>query len=241
MHKALFGVILAGLATAVQAQQVPGMTERYTYTYVTPGAAPDFSGASYVYNNTINLDAVAGTTGTPLSIQPGAQNIVFYGFGGTTVSPPSAPDGTPVVGVTVTSPGGPGNGWGFDYSGGANGFLNPTIIGGRRALSFAGGGFGVLSNGRFLSSVIITGDWSSLANRTAASFGAGYLILDDFAFDGTSTRFTIVTDNYQGINPSISFALLGAGVPEPQSWVLLLAGFALIGAGLRRQRLPEAT
>lgn len=239
MFKYLFAVGAVAMATVAQAQ-VPSITERYTYTYVTPGAAADFSGASYVYNNTLNLDEVAGETGVALSIQPGAQNIVVYGFGGTTVSPTFAPDYTPLVPVSITSPGGPGNGWGFDYTGGANGFLNPTIIGGRRALAFSGGGFGVLSNGRFLSSVIIAGDWSSLANRTAASFGAGYSILDDFAFDGMTTRFTIVTDSYQGINPSISFALLGAGVPEPQSWALMLSGFALIGVGLRRKRLPAA-
>jgi hypothetical protein len=37
--------------------------------------------------------------------------------------------------------------------------------------------------------------------------------------------------------PAVAAALLGASaVPEPQSWALLIAGFGVVGAGMRRRR-----
>ena len=235
----LIAAAVAGVSSAASAQLA---VERYTYSYINPGAPGNFAGAGYVYNNTLNLDSNSGTVGYGLTIAAGAQGINFYGGGGTTISPASAPDFTALVPVTVTSPGGSGQFWGFDYFGGTNGYLSLGVLGGRNALLFSGGGSAIVeAGGRFLSSVVIAGDWSSLANRTAAAFNSNFNVLDNFSFDGTNTRFTVETSNYLlGQNPQISFALLGGGVPEPASWAMLIAGFGLVGAAARRRRVVSA-
>lgn len=224
------------LPTAAAAQ----IAERYTYTYITPGSLPDFSDSSFVYNNTFNLKPGATAFDFNFSIVPGAQGINTYGINGTTTSPTSVPDGSSSYLFTVTPTASPDQGFGLDYFGGATGFIASTTVGGRYALGFSGGGTsGVDIGGRFVSSVVLLGDWSSAASHTPVSYGSGYSVLQDFVYDGTNTRFVISTDDFQGTSPGISFSLLGArigAVPEPATWSMMIVGFGAVGASVRRRR-----
>ena len=240
----LLSALLVCLAGTVSAQ-IPTPIERFTYNYINPGL-PDFSNASLVYNNTLNLDATAGTLVVdPLTFQPLATSIVIHGIDTTTVAPTTVPDGTASTAVTVISPGGSGQGWGFDYNIVASptagqSFLTTGVSGGRNTLTFTGGGTGLLSDhGRFLSTVVLMGDWSDLASHSAPTHSVGYSVLSDFVFSGGATRYIVETTDYQtGVNPNIAFTLFGsaAAVPEPSTWALLLAGGAFLAGAVRRRR-----
>ena len=247
-YLALAGVLAATIAS--QANADPLIVTRWTYTYVTP-VLTDFSGSHFVYNNSLYLNQDAGTYAATVNFQSVATDIHFYAEGGTTVDPLSAPDHTPAVPMTITTPGGPGQLVGFDYNGVATdtpglSFLTYGVIGSQYALTFTGGGTNLLdTDGTFHSLVVIDGDWSSASSHTAASYGAGYTLENDFTYDAISnkTTFRISTFDYDGTNPGISFSLLGAdvaAVPEPATWVAMIAGFALLGATMRRRKVAWA-
>lgn len=244
MKKPVLG-LLAILSFCAAAQDNPNV-ERYTYSYIDPGAAGTFSGAALVYNNSFRIaDGFSGDAFYTVSARPLATGITFYAVNGATIDPTSSPDGTPVTNVKVTGNGGDGQGWGFDYAVVASpvagqSFLQQDVVDGHYVLRFNGGGAGLLPSGaRFLSSVVIQGDWTAPASHSPVSYGAGYTVDQDFAFDGTSTRFTIETSNYNGTGPSIGFYLIGAPVPEPGTWALLLLGLGPLVALQARRRLPR--
>ena len=54
-----------------------------------------------------------------------------------------------------------------------------------------------------------------------------------------SVSFTLNTVNFSlsGSNPGDSFRIITAAtVPEPVTWAMLVTGFGLVGAGMRRSR-----
>lgn len=53
----------------------------------------------------------------------------------------------------------------------------------------------------------------------------------------TETSGTVGFDNFQFDTPT---AVAAAGVPEPAGWAMMVAGFGLLGAGLRRPRTGRA-
>ncbi len=59
--------------------------------------------------------------------------------------------------------------------------------------------------------------------------------VQQFSEDGNRGRFSYISRQYLG-NGSATLSLVDAGVPEPASWALMIAGFGLIGHGLRRRR-----
>lgn len=91
----------------------------------------------------------------------------------------------------------------------------------------ANGGIGPISpgNGYFRDAATsFANSTGYLANFTLASAGTvGFFIYDDF-----------LSDNSGGISLSI------AAVPEPASWAMMVSGFGLLGAALRRQRKTAA-
>ncbi len=240
MRKLLTGSLLVA-TFAGSAWAAPIAIERYSYTYITPSGF-DFGGSSFVYTNTVNFDSGAGTLNGTLNFRPVAFNISIYGQGSTVVTPSSVPDHTPSAVITAISPGGPGQGYGFDYRGlastvPADGFLTPGIVGGRYALNFAGGGTGTVANGaRFVSIASITGDFSDPSMHTGLSFSPGYAVEENFTYAGGQTRVVIETTNYTGVDPNLSFALLGraSAVPEPKSLFVLAVG--LLGLTFGRYR-----
>lgn len=231
------------MPVAAQAQSVIAITERDTTTTINPGAAADFSGASYNYLNVIHFNTVAGTDGaTNLTIEPGAQNVTFTGLGNTVVTPPTLPAGSTGGVITAVSPGGTGQGFVFSYSGGDNGFLSSGVMSGRYDLTFNGGGTGIVdTGGTFLSTVQILGDYSATTAHTIATFSSDYTVLQNFVYSAGYTYFTVRTTNFQTNSPAISFSLLGASaVPEPATWAMMLVGFGMVGATMRYRRRKGA-
>lgn len=232
----LFVAAVSGSAWAA-----PIAIERFSYTYITPSGV-DFGGSSFLYTNTVNFDSGAGTVGGTLSFRPVAFNIVLYGQSATTITPTSLPDHTPSTPILVTSPGGSGQGYGFDYLGLAStvpgdSFITPGIVGGKYALTFAGGGTGTVGNGaRFVSIASITGDYSSAASHTGLSFSPGYVLDENFTFAGGQTRVVVETTNYTGVDPNLSFSLLGGGVAVPEPASFAIVGMGLLGLVYRRHR-----
>ena len=215
--------------------------ERFSYTYITPSGA-DFSGSSFFYTNTVNFDTGAGILGGTLNFRPVAFNIVLYGQGATTITPTSVPDHTPLTAISMVSPGGPGQGYGFDYLGLAStvpgaSFIMPGVVGGRNALTFSGGGTGTVANGaRFVSIASITGDFSSPLLHTGLSFSPGYVLDENFTFSGGQTRVVVETNDYIGVDPNLSFSLLGGAVAVPEPASFAIVSMTLLGLVYRRQR-----
>lgn len=245
MHLRYLLLIAALLPAPAFAQATPGPVVRTTTTTISPGANANFSDASYVYKNDFVFDTGAGDYSFTFNFQPGATAIYLTGTGGATVVPGSAPDGTPSVLATTTLTDTRGQGMSIGYDGGASGFLTPGVVGGRYALTFNGGGTNILNNGGTFTSIVrILGDWSATGSHSAAVYDSSYTILDDFTFAGGYTTFSVANTDYQGANPGISFSLLGGQVtpvPEPASWAMMIVGFGVIGAAMRRRRQVIAT
>jgi hypothetical protein len=61
------------------------------------------------------------------------------------------------------------------------------------------------------------------------------------AFDEDGTRRVLSFSSREFIgNGTVTLSTVGAGVPEPASWALMIAGFGLVGHGLRRKRTRPA-
>ena len=77
--------------------------------------------------------------------------------------------------------------------------------------------------------------------------GTGSGAVQTFLAPSGSTRlFLAVADSFGSSTGNlgsldVSFATTGGGVPEPAAWALMLAGFGLAGAGLRRRRGASAS
>ena len=244
MRLGLVSLAAVLLPIAAQAQSVR-INERDTITTINTGAAANFSAASYTYDNTLHFNNSEGSESLTLNVQPSAMGINLSGIGGTSVTPTTAPDGTAVVNIFATTAGGSGQGIKFGWHGGDTGFLSSGVISGHNALTFNGGGINFVdSEGTFFSQVVIAGNWSSSALHTTPTYGAGYSVVDNFNFLTGNTYFTVKTTNYQGVNPTISFSLLGSAVsaaPEPAAWTMMILGFGLVGAALRRSRRLKLT
>lgn len=236
-------LIAIASAFAGAAWAAPVTVSRDTVTTVATGAAGTFAGASFTYDNTMRFDTGTGSYGVTLNTNAASRNTTLNGLGASTVSPTTLPDGVNSAGISITGDASGNGGWHFNYIGDASSvfgesYLTNTIISGRYALAFNGGGFNLIDTGGvFTSTVVIDGDWSDSASHTALSFGAGYTLLNDFSYDGGTNKTTVKVQlaSWDGTNPDIAFALLGArALPEPGA--LPLVALALLGGALARRR-----
>jgi hypothetical protein len=77
-------------------------------------------------------------------------------------------------------------------------------------------------------------------NGTSTGFTGNSEVHGVLKFAGTMTSltFTDTSENWHGFTIGIGQA--GGVVPEPQSWAMLIAGFGLVGATMRRRRMVAA-
>ena len=77
------------------------------------------------------------------------------------------------------------------------------------------------------------------SNGNKTFFGSGETTgVLQFKGTFTSLSFTDTSENWHGIQ--IGIADVGGGVPEPATWALMISGFGLAGAALRRRRIVAA-
>ena len=135
------------------------------------------------------------------------------------------------------------------YTGGAGRITTSiaTVIGARYSLTFAAAavpGFPTYTNAGHVSAGSLTSQ--AFAPDFSAPNDFGHQVYADYAFSFTALSSTTAIsfsadDDITGYGPvidQVSVELLRApgGVPEPSAWALMLGGFGLAGATLRRNR-----
>lgn len=167
------------LLVAAPASHAALLLSRETVTNVNTGALGTFAGAGLYYVNTLFVTGT-GSLDLRLSFVTLARDGEYSVSGGVTSTltgnlpgPQSGP-----IDLTLTGDGRPGT-WSFNYFADAGilpgqSFITRSIIGGRYALTFSGGGTNFVSGGgSFVSDVFLSGDWTDPANRTSATFSPG--------------------------------------------------------------------
>ena len=113
------------------------------------------------------------------------------------------------------------------------------------AAGFSGFGAGTSYTGSsFAHSFVSGGGLTSLIDGEAGVvFAEGYFGAGHLSVSGeTTTNFHYGPDaNQLRINELTHAALGGAAVPEPASWALMIGGFGMAGAALRRRRAVAIT
>ncbi|MFQ3595228.1 MAG: choice-of-anchor W domain-containing protein [Sphingomonadaceae bacterium] len=85
-----------------------------------------------------------------------------------------------------------------------------------------------------------------LADISASGGGGAIRLFEgiapgDFTLSGTLTRsWTGSEPNGSNLATQIKFLTTGGVIPEPGTWAMLIVGFGLVGAAMRRQRLAVA-
>jgi len=98
-----------------------------------------------------------------------------------------------------------------------------------------------------LATVMAGGQTFNVVAANDGSFGSGHNMIwkpGAFSFTGTGSPTTITLAAVTGGNGGVFFDKISvdgaAGVPEPATWSLMIGGFGLVGAALRRRRAAVA-
>lgn len=184
------------------------------------------------------------TTNSPvLLVASGGSTFTFSATGSTSVDAFcfAGPDGNGCYPDETGFGVGPANGIGT-YKGPANALIGvflsddqPTGLGGPDSLDFTdplvvgAAGFAPLLNQIFFIGDGLTGDGSGAIQTFLAPTGSTRLFLAVADSIGSSVG------NEGSLR--VTFGSTGGAVPEPASWALMIAGFGLAGATLRRRRV----
>ena len=104
-------------------------------------------------------------------------------------------------------------------------FTSPTNFGGDVTGTTVGEAYGWYQDGKVTwnDPVLLAFNGGQLkVTMNDATFNKGYYGLDSGSYDGA--------------NISARFELVGAAVPEPATWAMMIAGFGMAGAAVRRRR-----
>jgi hypothetical protein len=176
-----------------------------------------------------------GTLGASFSSGAGYVAVVDHGFPTLTPTPPNIIGGTTAAGtldysapITVSF---------FDPSNTSNAATTDHV-------KVLGDLFGLGSGTVTLNAFDLSGNLlGSVTDTDNKPLGQGPVLEFDMAgihsvsFSGTSG--TVGFDNFE-FDPVVT-ATVTASVPEPAGWALMIAGFGLAGAALRRRRTAAAT
>lgn len=98
-------------------------------------------------------------------------------------------------------------------------------------------------NSPFSVTVVLPGDWSiagsATGNHQLLNLNPLWTIDQNFVFANGKTTFSAHIDSYVDDNlhrAELQFQLIGAPVPEPETYALMLAGLGLVGFAARRRK-----
>ena len=248
----LAGALISVSAAAVQAEAAT-ITERDSAYFITFSGGLDTAFTQYDVTATLpagGSDLIAGS----LNYKSGFQNFSLSTTGSVTSTYAQPTAGTTSEIGNILN-GGSGGTFGFEYFA-SNGpdfstsWTISTTASGHDVLAFGGvgsQGFGGCGSnfldigGIFTCEVFIQGnhpDGTAVGDAYITNLAAGYSVVSDFVYDSAinATILSVSTGNYDGTNPGLGFNVVGAPVPEPATWAIMLAGFGGLGAAMRSRR-----
>ncbi len=218
------------MTVAAEAQEISRTT-----TGTLSWSGTTFSNASMIYGGAEDWGPRAFYDPSyPISLFDNFQNLSFFDSGGMTVTPPAPPYSNPVH-VILSNSGAAGS-WGWSYTTAATTTgteaLTLGTLGRLATLNFLAGGNASPANAiDFYVDVFVPGSWTTEGtgtgdyefNGVAAGFSTPTFIYNPGT--GVTTVYTYNLD-YTGGAVNLNFTLIGAAVPEPSTWAMILVGFA---------------
>ncbi len=136
----------------------------------------------------------------------------------------------------------------FSYMGSESGFINSFVVGNNRFAETNKANWGAAPMFTSLQLAGPVTNWLFTSNRGVQNRGIGTrefaIFLPASLPDGRYTTNRLLLGFDDQINnrddDHDDFIVAVSGVPEPASWLMLMAGFGLAGSALRRQRLSVA-
>jgi hypothetical protein len=252
----LAGSLSCASAGAVQVQAATFTERDSTYSISFSGGLDT---ASTLYTVTATLPAGGSDAiGGALNYKSGFQNFTFSTTG-TVTHTYAAPTAGTTSEIGNILNGGSGGTWGFSYStpNSPNFSTGWTIsstalkhkvlaFGGVGSQGFGGCGSGFVDTGGiFTCEVFIQGkhpEGTAVGDAYITNLGAGYGVVDNFGYNSVldATILSVSTGSYAGVGPALGFNIVGAAVPEPATWAIMLAGFGGLGAAMRGSRRKQA-
>lgn len=125
--------------------------------------------------------------------------------------------------------------WGYDFNTGARGSNATALITIKNIKTGASVSYNPLFPGN--DNKVFTGNVQNSAHL-------GFAFLSGVGFNASVDnvyRVTLAVDGFSGGPQSLSVdAMMGAGVPEPATWAMMIGGFGLVGGAMRRRSTKVA-